>query len=82
MKTINVTFIDEEHAVLVKTKGKLSWHDFIIAIENLRSLFHTAYKFIENNDLLLSFSEHLTTVGLDVIDEDILAWIEEEYVNE
>ncbi len=29
MKTINVTFTDEEHGVLMKIKGKLSWHDFI-----------------------------------------------------
>ena len=30
MKSINETFTDEEHAMLVKAKGDLSWHDFII----------------------------------------------------
>lgn len=29
MKTINVTFDDEEYADLIKRKGELSWHDFI-----------------------------------------------------
>ena len=37
MKTINVTFEDEEHERLVKKKGNLSWHDFIL-------------KLAENND--------------------------------
>ena len=78
MKTINVTFTDEEHEKLVKTKGILNWHDFILTTESLRSLFHAAYRFIDVNNLLLSFNEHLMSVGLDVIDEDILAWIEEE----
>ncbi|MHA1950844.1 MAG: hypothetical protein ACW99G_12595 [Candidatus Thorarchaeota archaeon] len=82
MKTINVTFTDEEHGALLQAKDKLSWHDFIIAIENLRSLFLTSYKFIESNDLLSSFSDHLIVAGLDVIDEDILVWIEGERVNE
>jgi len=30
MKTINETFTDEEHKELLKKKGELSWHDFII----------------------------------------------------
>lgn len=30
MKTINVTFEDEEYDKLIKRKGDLSWHDFII----------------------------------------------------
>ena len=30
MKTINVTFEDEEHEDLMQAKGKLSWHDFIL----------------------------------------------------
>ena len=30
MKTINVTFTDEEHERLVEAKGGLSWHDFIL----------------------------------------------------
>ena len=30
MKTINVTFTDEEHRKLVRTKGDVSWHDFIL----------------------------------------------------
>lgn len=32
MKTINVTFEDWEHDKLVKRKGKLSWHDFIMKL--------------------------------------------------
>jgi len=32
MKTINVTFEDREHEELVKKKGKLSWHDFIMKL--------------------------------------------------
>jgi predicted CopG family antitoxin len=32
MKTINVTFEDEEYQRLKKKKGKLSWHDFIMAL--------------------------------------------------
>lgn len=32
MKTINVTFTDEEHATLVKRKGNESWHDFILGM--------------------------------------------------
>jgi len=30
MKTINITFEDEEHEELLKRKGKMSWHDFIL----------------------------------------------------
>jgi len=30
MKTINVTFEDDEYKELKKKKGKHSWHDFII----------------------------------------------------
>ena len=30
MKTINVTFDDKEYEKLLKTKGKKSWHDFIM----------------------------------------------------
>ena len=33
MKTINVTFTDEEHEDLMKTKNKLSWHDFILKLK-------------------------------------------------
>lgn len=39
MKTINVTFSDENHELLVKAKGELSWHDFILKLleaEDLR----------------------------------------------
>lgn len=32
MKTINVTFEDEEYKRLIRKKGKLSWHDFIIKL--------------------------------------------------
>ena len=32
MKNVNVTFTDEEHAELLKVKGKNSWHDFIISL--------------------------------------------------
>lgn len=37
MKTINVTFDDKEYKELLKDKGELSWHDFILikkVIEN------------------------------------------------
>ena len=30
MKSISVTFTDEEHTALLKAKGELSWHDFIL----------------------------------------------------
>jgi len=30
MKNVYVTFTDEEHAELVKAKGKTNWHDFIL----------------------------------------------------
>ena len=32
MKTINVTFTDEEIEELTKKKGDKSWHDFILSI--------------------------------------------------
>jgi len=32
MKTINVTFEDEEYERLVKKKGDKSWHNFIMEI--------------------------------------------------
>lgn len=30
MKTLNVTFEDDEYHILIKAKKELSWHDFII----------------------------------------------------
>ena len=32
MKTINVTFSDEEVELLLAKKGDLSWHDFIMTL--------------------------------------------------
>ena len=32
MKTLNVTFEDEEYNQLVAKKGELSWHDFIMKL--------------------------------------------------
>ena len=32
MKTINVTFEDKEYKKLIKKKGKLSWHNFIMKL--------------------------------------------------
>jgi predicted CopG family antitoxin len=32
MKTINETFTDEEFQSLLKTKGSLNWHDFILTL--------------------------------------------------
>lgn len=32
MKTINVTFSDEEHKLLLEAKEELSWHDFILKL--------------------------------------------------
>ena len=34
MKNINVTFTDQEHEILVRKKGNLSWHDFIMKLAN------------------------------------------------
>ena len=34
MKTINVTFSDEEHELLLEAKANISWHDFIILLAN------------------------------------------------
>jgi len=30
MKRLYITFTDEEHAELVKAKGKTNWHDFVL----------------------------------------------------
>lgn len=38
MKTINVTFTDEEHELLIETKGNLNWHDFILTNEDMKAL--------------------------------------------
>ena len=38
MKTINVTFTDEEHEDLIETKGVLNWHDFILTNEDMKAL--------------------------------------------
>ena len=35
MKTINVTFDDKEYEILLKLKGHLSWHDFIVGFNNV-----------------------------------------------
>lgn len=32
MKTINVTFTEEEYKALKDKKGKTSWHDFILEL--------------------------------------------------
>jgi predicted CopG family antitoxin len=32
MKTINETFTDEEYEMLLRYKGSLTWHDFIMKI--------------------------------------------------
>jgi len=32
MKTINVTFTDNEHKKLMDVKKKLSWHDFVLKL--------------------------------------------------
>jgi len=32
MKTINETFDDKEYKALIKKKGDLSWHDFILTL--------------------------------------------------
>ena len=64
MKTINVTFTDEEHDVLVKTKGDLNWHDFILKIKDLDDLFAWAWRFIEKTDSgNADYFEALTEVG-------------------
>ena len=36
MKTINITFTDEEHEKLVKIKGKTNWHDYILGMGDLK----------------------------------------------
>ena len=45
MKTINVTLTDEEHETLVRVKGDLNWHDFIMKTtryDALEVLYHAA----------------------------------------
>jgi hypothetical protein len=32
MRTINVTFTNQEHQDLIQRKGALSWHDWIIKL--------------------------------------------------
>jgi len=32
MKTINVTFTDEEFKAILAKKGKLNWHDYLLGI--------------------------------------------------
>jgi predicted CopG family antitoxin len=32
MKTVNVTFTDEEYQKLSKSKGENNWHDFILIL--------------------------------------------------
>ena len=32
MKVINVTFDDKEYTALIKVKGDVSWHDFIMQL--------------------------------------------------
>ena len=33
MKTINVTFEDEEFEQIEKAKGEMNWHDFVMQIK-------------------------------------------------
>lgn len=35
MKTINLTFTDEEHEKLFKKKNGLNWHDFVMLLLNI-----------------------------------------------
>lgn len=35
MKTINVTFEDVEYEELLKKKGELSWHNFILQLNKV-----------------------------------------------
>ena len=37
MKTINVTFTDEEHKLIMKRKNEMTYHDFIMQIEVVRT---------------------------------------------
>ena len=65
VKTINVTFTDEEHDVLVKTKNDLNWHDFILKIKDLEDLFAWAWRFIEKSDSgNMVYFEALEAAGL------------------
>jgi len=36
MKTINITFEDKEFESLIKKKGDVSWHDFIMQLTNIK----------------------------------------------
>lgn len=36
MKTINVTFTDEEHIELLEDKKERSWHDYILDLKDDR----------------------------------------------
>jgi hypothetical protein len=37
MKSINETFTDEEFKQLQEAKGKLSWHDFILQLKEVKT---------------------------------------------
>ena len=68
MKTINVTFTDEEHDVLVKTKDDLNWHDFILKIKDLDDLLTWAWRFIEKADSgNAEYLEAMMAAGLEPV---------------
>ena len=49
MKTINVTFTDEEHETLMAAKGSLNWHDFILMNDDLKSLIRFYHDFVRGD---------------------------------
>jgi len=54
MKTLNVTFEDEEYDDLLLTKGKtLSWHDFIMQLVKDNKKNSNSNQQKKNNDLNL-----------------------------
>lgn len=49
MKQINVVFEDDEHKRLVRKKGKLTWHDFILKLTTGLHISMDTYKTITRN---------------------------------
>lgn len=62
-KTINVTFENNEYALLYESKGKLSWHDFIMRSKDVVGVVSTGLVKIKatcpkcGNQLLVSLSD-------------------------
>ena len=47
MKTLNETFSDTEFEALKQAKGKLNWHDFILALPKLKKVWEDNEDYID-----------------------------------